>query len=175
MGNWSKILSLMFVRCLVNEPSDSNRDVSNILPLPMPMKLTRIFWMIGFATVSFGVWAMLAPIQVDSREMVYEIPLGTWEKRAAGNNEVEIFPSEIRLVLGVKDILVLKNLDKVPQLFGPTLIMPGQSFTMPFKRALDYQFQCSAHTTEQLTVIVDPEPTIGWPRLVWRLKSLVQF
>jgi hypothetical protein len=135
---------------------------------------TYTFWLTGFAMTLLTiacVWAMLAPIHVQSREMLYEIPLGTWEKRTVGE-KTDIFPPQIRMILGVKDILVLKNLDNVPQLFGPTLIMPGQSFTMKFKRALDYQFQCSAHTKEQLTVVVDPEPTIGWRRLMWRLESL---
>jgi len=140
----------------------------------MLLKRFWIFRLPGFVTlllIAIMGWAMLAPINVKSRELVYEIPEGTWEKRATGNM-VEILPSKIQLVLGVQDILVMKNLDRVPQLFGPTLIMPGQSFTMPFKKALDYQFQCSAHTNQQLTVSVDPEPTIGWRRLVWRLRYL---
>jgi hypothetical protein len=38
------------------------------------------------------------------------------------------------LTIGVKDVLVLQNQDDVPQLFGPVLIMPGQSLRLPFAR-----------------------------------------
>jgi hypothetical protein len=125
---------------------------------------------LGIATV----WAMLAPIRMDSREQLFEIPAGTWERRAAGN-KVDILPSEIYLTLKIKDILVLRNLDKVPQIFGPVLIMPGQSFKLPFNLASDYQFECTAHTSGQMTVIVDPEPVAGWSRLAWRVKSAIRF
>jgi hypothetical protein len=38
---------------------------------------------------------------------------------------------------------VLRNLDEVPQIFGPTLMMPGQSFRLPFEQASEYQFACT--------------------------------
>ena len=63
-------------------------------------------------------WAALTPIRSTSREVLFEIPKGTWARRMAGN-KLEILPSTIRLTLGLKDILVLKNLDDVPQVFGP--------------------------------------------------------
>ena len=42
------------------------------------------------------------------------------------------------LTLGLNDVLVLRNLDDVPQVFGPTLMMPGQSFRLPFEQASTY-------------------------------------
>ena len=117
-----------------------------------------------------ALWAMFAPIPAGSREQLFEIPAGTWERRAAGNN-VEILPAEIHLTLGVKDILVLRNLDRVPQTFGPVLIMPGQSFKLPFGQASDYQFNCTAHAAGRMDIIVDPEPAAGWRRLVWRVQT----
>ncbi|NQD36234.1 hypothetical protein HPT27_04295 [Permianibacter sp. IMCC34836] len=113
----------------------------------------------------------LSPIQRSSREQLFEIPKGTWARRTAGD-AVEILPNTIYLTLAVKDVLVLKNNDDVPQIFGPTLIMPGQSFKLPFDLASDYQFACSAHADGQMTVIVEPEPTPGWPRLQWRSRQL---
>jgi len=67
---------------------------------------------------------------------------------------------------------VLSLLDEVPQIFGPTLIMPGESFKLLFDLASDYQFECTAHASGQMTVIVDAEPTPGWPRFHWRVKKL---
>lgn len=87
-------------------------------------------------------------------------------------NKVEILPSEIRLTLGVRDILVLKNLDDVPQIFGPTLMMPGQSFRLPFRRASRYQFACTAHASGQMIIVVEPFPATPWARLRWRVQEL---
>ena len=117
-----------------------------------------------------ALWAMFAPLPAGSREQLFESPAGTYARRAAGD-KVEILPTEIRLTLGVKDILVLRNLDKVPQTFGPVLIMPGQSFKMPFGVAGDVQFECTAHASGQMRIVVDPAPDAGWRRLAWRART----
>lgn len=113
------------------------------------------------------------PLRIDSREEVFEIPNGTWAQRMSGN-QVSILPDQIYLALGVRDLLVLRNLDDVPQMFGPTLIMPGQSFKLPFELASEYDFACTAHASGQMRVVVDPEPTPGWPRMLWRIKNLLR-
>ena len=116
-------------------------------------------------------WAALTPLPPDSREALYVIPKGTWMRRMAGEN-LDILPQELRLVLGVRDILVLRNDDDVPQVFGPVLVMPGQSFTMPFRQASTYQFACTLHASGQLTVIVESAPAIGWERVRLRMAWL---
>lgn len=116
-------------------------------------------------------WAAFTPVASDAREAVYVIPKGTWERRMAGE-KLDILPQEIRLVLEVRDVLVLRNHDDVPQLFGPVLIMPGQSFSMPFRQASRYLFACSLHVSGQLTVIVEPPPAPGWERLRWRIAGM---
>ena len=116
-------------------------------------------------------WAGLAPISEDSRDELFEIPNGTFARRMAGD-AVEILPSEIVLTLGVRDTLVLKNLDDVPQIFGPTLMMPGQSFRLPFALASSYQFACTAHASGQMTVIVEEFPSSPWARLRYRVREL---
>jgi hypothetical protein len=128
--------------------------------------------LIGIA-VGATAWAALAPVDADSKERVYVIPKGTWARRMAGEN-IDVLPSEIRLTLGVKDVLVLKNQDDVPQLFGPVLIMPGQTFQLPFQRASRYQFACSLHVSGQLDVVVEPMPEPGWARLRWRAAKIVE-
>ena len=118
-------------------------------------------------------WAALAPVVPASREELFEIPKGTFARRMAGD-KVEILPGTIRLTLGVNDVLLLRNLDDVPQVFGPALIMPGQSFRLPFETASTYGFACSAHASGQMSVVVDPPLTRGWPTLRWRLRRLQQ-
>ena len=127
--------------------------------------------LIGLAVAALGAvtWAGLTPIRAELREEVHAIPKGTWARRMSGDY-VEILPSEIRLTMDVKDILVLINNDDVPQLFGPVLMMPGQSFKLPFNVASEYQFVCTAHTSGFLTVKVDPVPE-WWKLLQLRLKN----
>jgi len=128
---------------------------------------------LSFGAVLLGVLlAMLMPVSSDDRDQVFEIPKGTWARRMAGD-KVEILPSEVRLTLGIKDVLVLRNSDDVPQVFGPTLMMPGQSFRLPFETASSYQFACTAHASGQMTVTVEPGPAAGWERLAWRTRSLM--
>ena len=130
---------------------------------------------LGILLVSIALgaaaWAALTPISSESRDVIFEIPKGTWARRMAGN-KIEILPSKIRLTLGLKDILVLKNMDDVPQIFGPTLMMPGQSFRLPFAVASDYQFACTAHASGQMTVTVEPMPESAPARIWWRLRAL---
>ena len=124
----------------------------------------------AFLVIALG-WSAFAPIRAESREEVFEIPRGTAARRLSGEN-LAILPQTIRLTLGLNDTLVLRNLDTAPHIFGPTLIMPGQSFSLPFSMASTYSFQCTAHADGQLNVIVDPEPTPGWRRLRWRWQGI---
>jgi hypothetical protein len=123
--------------------------------------------------LAVAAWAALTPIQSVSRDEIFEIPKGTWARRMSGDR-VEILPDEIRLTLGVRDVLVLQNQDDVPQIFGPTLMMPGQSFRLPFALASSYQFACTAHVSGQMTIIVEPFPGTPWARLRWRARELLK-
>jgi hypothetical protein len=127
--------------------------------------------LVACAGLSVAAWAALAPIESASREELFEIPQGTWARRMAGD-QLEILPREIRLTLGVKDVLLLRNLDDVPQVFGPALMMPGQSFRLPFAVASSYSFACTAHASGQMSVVVEPEPRSPWARLGWRIGGL---
>jgi hypothetical protein len=115
----------------------------------------------------------LAPVASGSHEQVFEIPPGTWARRTAGD-KIETLPDHIYLTVGVRDILVLKNHDAVPQTFGPTLLMPGQSFTLPFERAAEYQFACTAHASGQMTIVVAPYPATPWAKISWRTRGLIR-
>lgn len=117
-----------------------------------------------------AAWAPLGWLEGASRDELFEIPKGTYARRMAGD-KVEILPDTIRLTLGVRDVLLLRNLDEVPQVFGPALIMPGQSFRLPFEVASTYSFACTAHASGQMSVIVDPGPSGPWQTLRWRVRQ----
>jgi hypothetical protein len=130
------------------------------------------FITVPLAAAALGAlgWAGFAPIEVASHEAAFDIPKGTYARRRAGDL-VEILPDTIRLTLGVKEVLLIRNHDDVPQIFGPTIMMPGQSFRLPFERAASYQFVCSAHANGQLTIDVEPEPDTPWARIHWRARE----
>jgi hypothetical protein len=131
-----------------------------------------LLWITAAVGVGAIGWAAFAPVHVDSREKVFAIPEGTWARRRSGDN-VDILPSQIRLTLGLQDVLLLKNSDVVPQTFGPALLMPGQNFRLPFEVASDYQFACTAHSSGQMTVVVDPFPGSPFARVVWRVQRVI--
>jgi hypothetical protein len=134
--------------------------------------LRRWWWLI--LLLALLAWGALAPVGRSSREELFEIPKGTWARRMAGD-KVEILPSEVRLTVGVKDVLLLRNSDTVPQIFGPVLIMPGQDFRLPFETPSENQFACTAHASGQMTVLVVPHPDPGWERLRWRVQGLLHY
>jgi hypothetical protein len=113
--------------------------------------------------------AAFVPVTSKAREELFEIPKGTWARRMSGE-KLEILPSEIRLILGIRDVLVLKNSDDVPHMFGPTLLMPGQTLRLPFSVPSENQFACTAHANGQLTILVEEEPSSPWARLKWRMR-----
>ncbi|MET0535803.1 MAG: hypothetical protein ABW171_16425 [Steroidobacter sp.] len=131
-------------------------------------------WLLIPVIAAVGVlgWAAFTPVRVEGREKVFAIPEGTWARRRAGDN-IDILPPHIRLTLGLDDVLLLKNRDSVPQTFGPALLMPGQNFRLPFEVASEYQFACTAHSSGQMTVIVDPFPASPFARVKWRVTRLV--
>ena len=139
------------------------------------MKQLRHHWvlsLIAAVALAGAAWAGLAPIRSPTREALFEIPQGTWARRMSGS-KIEILPAQIRLTLGLRDVLLLRNLDDVPQIFGPTLMMPGQSLRLPFEVASSYTFACTAHLSGQMTIVVEPRPDTPWTRIRWRVRELV--
>jgi hypothetical protein len=114
-----------------------------------------------------GMW----PVTFASREELFEIPKGTFARHMAGDHH-DLLPSEIDLVVGIHNVLTLKNSDDVPQIFGPTLLMPGQILRIPFTRPSENNFNCTAHASGQLLVLVEAMPTWPWDRLSWRVRRV---
>lgn len=134
----------------------------------------RVAVLLAFALLAVTTWAAFAPARPGaSKDELFVIPKGTWSRRMAGEKK-EILPDRIRLTLGIRDVLVLRNEDDVPQIFGPTLMMPGQSLRLPFRTVSENQFVCTAHASGQMTVVVDPVPDNPWRRLRWRVLETIR-
>jgi hypothetical protein len=132
----------------------------------------RVAWAAATLLVLTALLAAAwVPPTASSREELFEIPPGTYARRMAGQN-VAILPDTIHLTQGRQDVLLLRNHDEVPQTFGPVLIMPGQSFRLPFEKAATYHFACTAHAAGQMTIVVHPPLSPGWPTLQWRWRRL---
>ena len=146
-------------------------DVAAQQPSSAPLRRHWLLASLLAMLLASLLWAAFAPIRLASRDKLFEIPKGTYDRRMKGD-QVEILPSTVTLTLGVRDVLLLRNSDTVPQIFGPVLIMPGQDFRLPFETVSENQFACSAHASGQMTVIVEPLPMPGIGRLRWRLAEL---
>ena len=133
----------------------------------------QLFGIVAGTIVTCVVFVAMWPVTFDSREELFEIPKGTWARRMAGEKR-EILPSEIYLVVGIRNVLKLKNSDDVPQIFGPTLLMPGQTLRLPFTRPSENFFACTAHASGQLVVVVEATPTWPWNRLSWRIRRMLR-
>ena len=136
----------------------------------MTARARILLWPLGGVALLALGWAGFAPIHLESRDELFEIPKGTYARRMSGD-KVEILPSRLTLTLGLNDVLSLRNLDDVPQVFGPTIIMPGQSFRLPFEKAAEYQFACTAHASGQMTIVVEPKPVWPWQKIHWRARQ----
>ena len=133
----------------------------------------RLFLIVAGVILTPVIVASLWPVTFASREELFDIPKGTFARHMAGNHH-DLLPSEIDLVVGIHNVLWLKNSDNVPQIIGPTLLMPGQSLRIPFTRPSDNYFNCTAHSNGQLLVLVEADPAWPWERLSWRVRRLLK-
>lgn len=127
-------------------------------------------WSIAGAVLLALLWGALAPLRYPSHERVFEIPLHALDP-APGQRRPAL-PRLLRLTLGVQDVLLLRNRDRVGHVFGPLQLRPGQEFRIPFEHPGDYVYACPAVAGGELLVRVVRQPDPGWDRLRWRLGGL---
>jgi hypothetical protein len=116
--------------------------------------------------------AALAPVHYPSREQRFEIARGTAERHAHGEHSDRL-PAKVRLTLGARDVLVLKNSDSAPQVFGPFELRPGQEFRLPFEQTGVFQIASTAPDSGAVTIEVLDLPDPGWDRLRWRVDGML--
>lgn len=113
------------------------------------------------------LWAMLWPLRGGSQVLLLEFPPGVRARGLA-------VPAEIRLTRGVQDVLLLRNLDRAPVMFGPLTLAGGRERRLPFADEGVFEYACPAVTAGRVRVRVVAAPDPGWARLRWRLVRLRQ-
>lgn len=116
------------------------------------------------------LWGALAPLREPSHERSFIFP--RTESGPGAAQRTLALPRELRLTLGVQDVLLLRNLDRRPHVFGPLQLRPGQEVRLPFEQAGDYPYACPDVAGGTLLVRVVRLPDPGWERLRWRLGGL---
>jgi hypothetical protein len=106
-------------------------------------------------------WAALAPLRYPTRELGLDFARGAR------------VPDQLWLTLGVRDVLLLRNRDLAPHVFGQVRVLPGREFRLPFEQAGAFPFACDLAPGARVLVRVLEQPDPGWARLRWRLRALV--
>jgi len=113
-------------------------------------------------------WAALAPLRYPTRELRFDFPR-TVQSPQPGRVRV---PGQVWLTLGVRDVLLLRNRDGAPHVFGQVRVLPGREFRLPFEQAGEFPFACDLAPGARVLVRVLELPDPGWARLRWRLRTL---
>ena len=124
--------------------------------------LHRLQWSLAALLGTALLWAALAPLHYPTRERLFEFARGAAP-----------VPAEVRLTLGVRDVLLLRNRDLAPHVFGQVLVLPARTVRLPFEQPGDYAYTCDLAPASTVTVRVLPQPDPGWSRLRWRLAALL--
>jgi len=130
-------------------------------------------WVLAACILLALLWGALAPLRYPSHERVFEIPLRALDP-APGERRAAL-PRTLQLTLGVQDVLLLRNRDRVGHVFGPLQLRPGQEFRLPFEQPGEYVYACPPVAGGELLVRVVRQPDPGWGRLRWRVAALVQY
>jgi hypothetical protein len=135
----------------------------------MPQAVTLALLLAFLAVLgAAAVWAAVAPLPSGPREVLCTVTKGSAARLARGAAAI---PGRVRLTVGVRDILVLRNDDDVAASFGPVKLEPGQTHRVPFDTPGEFQLACSLHPAGRVDIAVVPTPRPGWARVAWRVAE----
>ena len=107
------------------------------------------------ATVATSGSGGVAAVSSSGREVVYAIQPGTARRQAAGEI-VAMFPPEIQMTVGARDILVIRNDDDVPVSIDGLVLDPGQKATQKYYTSGTFSLVCSTdYHNERVKIVVD--------------------
>jgi plastocyanin len=106
---------------------------------------------VGAALGAVVLLAVALAGSLGSEEIVVEVPLGTAERMAAGE-EVELLPRTLRVAVG--DRLRIVNHDDAPHEVGPYAVAPGQTLEQTFTSPGTLEGLCTLHPSGAITIEV---------------------
>jgi Lon protease-like protein len=126
----------------------------------------------ALALVRRLLWAALAPLRYpDARAHCFEFPRGAAVLRGQAN--AGLVPAEVRLTLGVRDVLLLRNRDRAAARVRPGAGAAGPRSAAAVRAGRRLPYACDAAPGHaKVTVRVGRHPDPGWARLRWRLRAL---
>jgi hypothetical protein len=95
----------------------------------------------------------VAILREDARQLVIVIPDGTAERIAAGETD-STPPHRIEMVVGVQDVLVIRNEDTVWHQVGPYRIAPGRTLTQRFSQPGVIRQACTITPGQQVEIVI---------------------
>lgn len=109
---------------------------------------------LALALIVLGVAAYRASVmREEARRLEIVIPAGTVERLAAGDG-TGAPPHRIELVLGVQDVLVIRNEDSVWHEVGPYRVAPGHTLTQRFSEPGRVVQACTMTPGNQVEIVV---------------------
>ncbi len=114
--------------------------------------------LVAFTLLVLGAIVWWSAQRDAQRELVYVIPPGTSARLRAGE-QVNVFPTTIRLALDTRDRLVIRNDDTEPVTIGLFPFQPGQEYRQRFTRTGSFKLTCSTHSAGELLILVEQKST----------------
>jgi len=109
---------------------------------------------LALAMIAASVAAFRGSIlREEARRLVIVIPAGTAERLAAGDVS-SAPPHRIELVLGVQDVLIIRNEDKVWHQVGPFRVAPGHTLIQRFWRPGTVRQSCTMTASQEVEIVV---------------------
>jgi plastocyanin len=118
---------------------------------PPPRRRLATILAVGAALGAVVLLAVALAGSLGSEEIVVEVPLGTAERMAAGE-EVELLPRTLRVAVG--DRLRIVNHDDAPHEVGPYAVAPGQTLEQTFTSPGTLEGLCTLHPSGAITIEV---------------------
>jgi hypothetical protein len=162
------VLALRNTICAVLQSAAAPADLFMTSLPPILRRTSLPSALIGMLLLAL-LWAALAPLRNPSHERSFTFPAPASKQAVA---RAPALPREIRLTLGVQDVLLLRNLDRRPHVVGPLQLRPGQEVRLPFEFEGAYAYACPDVAGGTLTVRVVRLPDPGLDRLRWRIAAL---
>ena len=87
--------------------------------------------------------------------LVFVIPAGSWQRVAQPTLDSAIaIPTKIEFGPNDVPVITIRNEDRIAHRAGPWVVDAGQTYTLRFPKAGEYQIACSVNPLESVTVTV---------------------